>query len=472
MQGSLALDLSGRYYAQASDSPFDPRLAETGFFFFTTPPHERNQTQEETYGARLSYRPRTWWQHTLTAGIDRVSTDTRNTRTRPGFFPGDSLRRVIISNERKASVAYTTTVTVPVGKSAVATLTAGVDHYVLNQNRFFTFHALNVDGTIETSPDDPVVGLRQVTTNSGYFGQLQLNLSEALFLTAGLRAEQNANFGDELGTPVSPRVGASYVRQLGGTTVKLRASYGEAIRPPGPGQQTEQVTPFGIQLANPSLAPERQTGVDGGVDVIFGQLGSLNLTYYDQTARDLILSVEREPVGDVPADQFVNVGRVKNRGIEVEGTLRLDPLQLHAQYAYTRSRVDEVGLSLDTDLQPGDQVFAVPRHTAGLTLTLTPFRETSLAFGATYVGTQTNFDRLAVLRCAAETGPCPEASFREFLQEYPEFVKTTLSVNQQITPAVGGFLSVENLTNTDADEIDNARPVQGRITMVGMQVNW
>src|SRR5439155_20704765 len=132
-------------------------------------------------------------------------------------------------------------------------------------------------------------------TNSGYFAQAQLNFRETIFLTGGLRAEENSNFGQDLGTPVSPRAGISIVRQLGPTTVKVRGSYGEAIRPPNPGQTAAQISPTLEVLANPNLAPERQRGWDAGVDLVFGPWGSLGITYYDQVVRDAIQYVALTP---------------------------------------------------------------------------------------------------------------------------------------------------------------------------------
>src|SRR5207237_2596167 len=71
--------------------------------------------------------------------------------------------------------------------------------------------------------------------NSGFFAQGQLGIRDAVFVTAGLRAEDNQNVGKDLGLAWAPRVGVAYVRTVGDVTAKARVAYGKAIRPPNPG---------------------------------------------------------------------------------------------------------------------------------------------------------------------------------------------------------------------------------------------
>jgi len=167
--------------------------------------------------------------------------------------------------------------------------------------------------------------------HTGYFGQVQVSVTEQLFLTGGIRAERNPNFGADYGTAWSPRVGAAYVLGLGPASVKLRASYGESIRAPQPGQRDASGTPYTIQVANPALAPERQRGADAGVEVYMGR-ASFVVTYYNQRAINLIdfVSVPRPPGDTLPAFQYQNVSRVKNTGGSWRGGSRLGPCSWRA----------------------------------------------------------------------------------------------------------------------------------------------
>jgi len=311
-----------------------------------------------------------------------------------------------------------------------------------------------------------------VTNNTGYFAQAQFGFRDALFLTGGLRAEQNTNFGEDLGTPVSPQAGVSYVRQFGPTSVKVRGSWGRAIRAPAPGLKSAVASAISVQLANSQLGPERQKGWDAGIDMVIGARGSLSLTYYDQSAEDLIQSVLLQ-TNPVQTFQSQNVGRVKNTGVEVEGTFFSGPLQLKAQYGYSRARIEQLAPNYTGDLQVGDQALITPKHTAGVSLTVTPLATTTLSAGLTYVGGWNYYDFLALYGCFGGTSPCASGpGFRGYIAPYPGFAKLNASVSQQITRFASGFVSVDNVANNQAFEAANTSPVLGRIMTAGFQLRY
>jgi len=276
---------------------------------------------------------------------------------------------------------------------------------------------------------------------------------------------------------VSPRVGLAYSATLGMVDLKARATYGRSIRAPLPGQAFGSVFPTAITLPNPQLAPERQRGWEGGFDVFVGSRATLSVTGYDQTAEDLILLV---PVATdpVPTDQYQNVGAVKNRGIEIEGTLSLsDRLQLRGQYAYVKSRIDELGPSFFGDEQVGDRPRGVPTHTAGGMASFSPWSKTVIAGGVTWVGSFRQVDQLALFSCLGGTAPCPASfeetgSTRDFTVDYPGFAKLNASLTQQLTPQIQGILSVDNLTNNLAYEGSNILAARGRLTSLGVRVHF
>jgi outer membrane receptor protein involved in Fe transport len=258
------------------------------------------------------------------------------------------------------------------------------------------------------------------------------------------------------------------VQQVGSTTFKLRGSYGRAIRPPSPGQKFALSSPSSATLANPALGPERQSGWDAGLDVAVGARGSLSLTYYNQTAEDLIQYVLLQ-AAPLPTSQYQNVGRVKNVGVEVEGMFSAGPVKVKAQYGYARSRIEELPPSYGGDLRVGDQSLGTPKHTAGGALTLAAFRGTHLAAGVTYVGSWRYYDFLAEFRCFGGTGPC-QPTLRDYIIDYPAFIKVHATATQQITGWLAGFISVENATNRTTPEFSTLIPVTGRITTVGFRV--
>lgn len=465
--GPVRLDLSGRYYTQTFDAAVEPELLHAGVAYYSKPFYQQVHAQEETDGAHLTFAATTWWQHNLIVGVDRATQAQHSTRPRL-TTPADTLLTVSSLEDGKISVAYNTFVSIPISHTVSATLTAGVDHYSLTHNSVATSGALRTQGAIATAPAQPPTLNYSVTTNTGYFAETQLNLHDALFLTAAIRGERNSDFGSDLGTVWSPRGGLSYVHSIGPMMFKARASYGEAIQPPGPVQKSAYVTNVNVQLENPLLLPERQVGGDGGVDLVIGDKGSFSVTYYDQTARDLIQSVRFT----ADTSQFQNVGEIKNKGWELEGALNIGPAQVHGQYAITNSTVEALGPRYTGDLHVGDQVLRIPRHTGGASVTLAPWLGTSVTVGLAYVGAWEYYDVLGYYRCLGKTGPCHGRSLSDYRITFPAFAKANLSLTQQITPAVTGLLTIENLTNKNAYEVSNIFPTQGRITTAGVKVTF
>lgn len=469
VRGILNLDVSARYWVQNGASVVNPELAQTGFVFFSKPLYQPSRITNQTVGARLTVTPMSWWRNTVTVGIDRFGRELAQSRRRL-TTAADTFLTVDNADWRKTSVGFNSSVHGLLASGAAATLTAGVDHWSLPITQWSTSGALATTGTIVTAPDQPVTVSQTATNNTGYFMQGQLGVRDALFLTGGLRAEENTDFGDSLGTPLSPRLGLSYVHPVGTATLKVRGSWGRAIRAPAAGLKLPAITATSVTLANPELGPERQKGWDAGLDAVLGSRGSLSMTYYDQIAENLIqfVQVQSEPV---LTNQWQNVGRVRNTGVEIEGSGFLGPLQFTVQYGYARARIDQLAPGYAGELRVGDQSLATPKHTAGALLTATPRDGSTVTAGVTYVGSFRQTDFLALFRCFGGTGPC-QATSRDYIVAYPGFLKVNAGVWQQITPFLSGFVSIDNLTNNYAYELFNIGPVTGRMTTVGLRFRF
>lgn len=465
-RGTITVDLSSRFMRSVLPLEGNPDLQSSGLITFTRPSFDVQTWENQTASARVAVAPTPWWQNQLTIGIDRFTLDQRQTERR-FTTPADSFFTVFASRSSKTSLQLNSGVTPRLSTDVTGSLIAGVDYYRADAGLDLISGALNTSGTIRTAPGAFLSLSKDAITNTGYFAQAQVGWRETLFLNGGVRADANSTFGAGLGTQVQPRVGLSAVLQSGIVTLKLRGAYGRAIRAPAFGRAQGIAQSSQIQLENLLLRPERQRGWDAGADLIFGNRGSLNATWYDQIADDLIVQVftAASPL----TFQFQNVGRVANRGLEVEGTLNLHPLQVRAQYAYTDSRIQDLGGAAGTGLTVGGRPQASPAHTGGATLTTAPWRTGNVSLGFTYVGGYRATDFLALNRCFGGTGPCPDPPlFSNFQSDYPGFAKATLNVTQRITSQVDGFLSIDNLTNNSAFEGPNILPVMGRTTMVGL----
>jgi outer membrane receptor protein involved in Fe transport len=469
-RGVVDLDLSGRYYVQrGGNNLVNPALLQSGFAPFSKPSFQPMETQNQTVGTRLSVAPTNWWRTTVNAGIDRYSYDL--VQDRPRFTtPADTLLFVSDHVETRTSAGISTSLQATMITGVSGSFTAGADYWRRPVSDWYALRAINTTGTITTETGGAISATRTVTSNTGYYAQTQIGYHDALFLTAGVRAERNTDFGDSLGTPFLPRVGLAYVRSLGQATVKLRGSWGRAIRAPSPGRKLGFVTAGSVQLANPRLGPERQEGWDAGIDVTIGRGHSLGITYYNQVAENLAEAVVLG-VTPVLTQQYQNVGRVKNTGVEVEGTLTMGPVSLRGQYGYVHARIQQLSPTYAGDLQVGDEPLLSPRHTAGASVSVAPSARSTLSAGVVYVGSWMYYDNIALFRCFGGTGPCG-ASFRDYQTRYPGFAKVNVGVSHEFTPVLTGFLSIDNLTNNDAYEANNLLPVRGRTSTAGFRIQY
>src|SRR5437868_7452105 len=120
--------------------------------------------------------------------------------------------------------------------------------------------------------------------------------------------------------------------------VKFRLAYGAAGNPPlldspftpmtGTVYSGQNGLAVGTRRGNAAIKPERQTELEGGVDLtMLNSRGSLSLTGYRRTITDLLLRVNDAPSkGFIQRD--VNGGEMRNTGIEIAAGAT--PIQSHA----------------------------------------------------------------------------------------------------------------------------------------------
>ncbi len=463
-QGPLTLSTSARYADKTLDEPWDTRFQ--AYTYWSRPFYQTDRVRQQTYGATASLEATHNWRHTLTLAYDQTYLSTYSTQ--PRFTtPADSFLSLFAQHQAKTSLLYHTDVSVRLGRAAAAVVTAGINYDAYDGVSSSTSDATRTTGSV----DGTVSEQRTPWTTTGYFGQVQISVAEQLFLTSGLRAERNANFGTDFGTAWSPRVGAAYVLSFGPATVKLRASYGESIRAPDPGLRDAVVSPLSIQLANPALAPERQRGVDGGLDLNVGR-ASLGVTYYNQRAINLIdLITVPTPPDTPPTYQFQNLDRVKNEGWEFEAHLPVGPVQVAGTYSITHSTVQQLPPDFAGDYQVGDQILMTPRASAGASVSYSLLPHTTLTGSMTHIGHYTGLDFAALYGVFYGDQPF-RGSFRAYWMEYPTVTKFAVGVSQVLSKGLTAFVRAENVGNNLRSEQTNTSISTPRSVVVGANLRY
>jgi hypothetical protein len=102
------------------------------------------------------------------------------------------------------------------------------------------------------------------------------------------------------------------------------------------------------EIGNPALKPERGTELEAGFDANLFERLSLDFTYFSRVTRDAILLRPNAPSFGFPGNQYVNIGEVSNRGMEmlarVQAVARPDlGIELGLNLGTTRDRIEDMG---------------------------------------------------------------------------------------------------------------------------------
>lgn len=303
---------------------------------------------------------------------------------------------------------------------------------------------------------------------------MKLAVHNAFFVTAGLRGERNSNFGENFGTAYAPMLGAALTRDVGRATLKFRAAYGKGIRPPQPNARRAIQTVGFRQLANPELQPEVQSGTEAGIELYVGDRANLSVTTYSQTADGLVQQVVANRRTSARTVQFQNVGRIHNRGLELEGSARSGALRADLTFALTDSRVEALSRLYTGDLAAGDRVPEVPAS-AGMMALSWDARRLRTTAGVNYTGSWLGYDWLSYygseLNPTPMSGQATRPGARNFWVDYPAIVKPFVGVTYAFGRGAEWYLRVDNLTNVQRNERDNLQITQGRTTTLGLRLS-
>lgn len=250
-----------------------------------------------------------------------------------------------------------------------------------------------IANTVDRSPPvDPEFRTRL----EGYFGQVELDWAEQLFLTLRLRNDGASTFGTETNRAWYPggQLAWTFTEMLNIpenvlSFGKVRVAYGESGQQPAAYQLQDIFTNVGIadfnpgsilnptlggfgglytglNLGNPGIKPERVAEIDAGVDfTILGGRADASVTYYLSKASDVIFGVNTPPSTGATT-QTLNAAEIENRGWEL--MLNTRPVQtrdfgitLGANWAANRNEVLSLG-----EIAPG-----VPREVTGFSASFT-----------------------------------------------------------------------------------------------------
>ena len=287
-------------------------------------------------GATVNYSPAPWFTNRFTLGYDLAQQENRNLRP----FGFVRARRGILSDEQ---IKYST----------LTSDYAGSINFHLSDDLATTFSfggqaiTEEVIRTTAYGQDFPGPGVPTVssaasfiaresrirTINAGFFFQNLFALKDKYFFTAGLRFDGHSAFGSNLGLEAYPKGQLSYVISdedffpvsLG--EMKLRAAMGWSGRAPDAFDAVRTWNAVAVDfepgfrpgnVGNQDVGPERTREIEFGVDWAFlDQRIAAEFTWYEQKTTDALFNVRQIPSNGFLGSQVANVGKIRNRGIEL-----------------------------------------------------------------------------------------------------------------------------------------------------------
>ncbi|MDB4899047.1 MAG: TonB-dependent outer membrane protein SusC/RagA, partial [Gemmatimonadetes bacterium] len=331
-----------------------------------------------TGSATVSHRVTDWLTQRLVAGIDQTGDDSRAIE----HFAGPDLAKFIGSTAATGAIGqtlrhnsiisldYAASAKKSLGESLVATTSLGGQFFRTELNQSFLGGSGFPGQGVETvsAVSQPATSTQTDTTNTtiGAYGQEQFAWRDRLYLTGAVRVDNNSAFGGQLKWVTYPKVSLAWVvseepfwmKNDLVNSLKLRAAYGESGRQPtafsalrtfapaqGPGG-TNAVTPNSI--GNPNLRPERGKELELGFEgSAFSRL-SFDVTYFNKKTTDLIVNQPIAPSSGFAGNQYANLGRVDNHGIEIQGILQAVTRpsfawEVTANYATNHDEIKDLG---------------------------------------------------------------------------------------------------------------------------------
>jgi TonB-linked SusC/RagA family outer membrane protein len=326
-------------------------------------PTEINEFDDRTvadrfiFSSTMRYNPTSWFQNRVAGGFDfSTRNNTRFYRVQPaGRAPYGAVNATGTINEfapdsRLYTLDYSGTVLADVrsdlssessfGAQLIANRGASLQGYgeglPSNTVRLISF----------ASTTQAFQGLSEQTT-VGFFVQQKLGWRNRLFITGGLRADDNSAFGEDFTFVFYPKLGASWVvseepffRLPNVDQFRLRAAWGRAGNAPAPYSadrtfaSTQVVNAdlsarpalVAANYGNPELRAEQGEELELGFDgSLFNGRVALDFTYYDKKTREALVPVPAAPSSGFTGNVLQNAGQITNRGTEL--TLSVLPIE-------------------------------------------------------------------------------------------------------------------------------------------------
>ncbi|WP_158971125.1 TonB-dependent siderophore receptor [Paraglaciecola sp. L3A3] len=263
---------------------------------------------------------------------------------------------------------------------------------------------------------EAITSAQQYRHNRGAFVEYQSELVSNLFVTAGLRYDDNDDFGEH----TTYRVSSAYIWAIDSNELKLRGAYGTGFRAPSLFEVNYNRRPEALpSAANTPLKEEQTQGYEIGIEFLTETDSRFEVVYFDQEIED---SITYTFDSVTYADGYIqDIGQSESKGVELIAEIKLGKgWSVDANYTYNEAE--------DT---AGNQRRRRPRNIANL--------------GANYQLDKLTFTaNIRVIKDAVDAG-VPLENY-EILD---------ISAKYQVNPQLSVYARVENLFDAHYQDISD-----------------
>ena len=304
----------------------------------------------------VNYTPWTWLNNRLIVGADLSRTEARSMfpRNDSSWYGTADLNSGEVSEARRhydvMTVDWLSNATAHIREGYRADVSIGAQYIAERNDRtnatgtgLITNAAHSVNASARQTGGQTYTEEKSV----GVFGQVQFSLWDRFYPQFAARVDRHSAYGREADAFLSPKIGFSYVASDEPalrnvlpsliTTLRLRGTWGTTGRSPSSGSlETYSASPYLLTASsivsgvtpsnpgNPDLKPERGEEIEAGFDLgLFNERLGIELTYFNKTSRDLILSRPLAPSSGFSQNPDVNIGELVNKGFEVAANAQL-----------------------------------------------------------------------------------------------------------------------------------------------------
>jgi TonB-linked SusC/RagA family outer membrane protein len=374
-------------------------------------PTEINSFDDQTisdrfiFSSTVRYQPVSWFQNRVSGGFDY------GVRKNEQFFRIDETGRAPFGAvaatgsvdqfrpvDRLYTVDYAGTISNSLPRELTSQLSFGSQVIASRSESIVAsgsgFASNNVRLIGLASIRDATEGLVEQST-VGFFLEEKIGWRDRLYITAGLRTDDNSAFGREFDFVVYPKLGASYViseepffdriGSMGVDQLRLRAAWGRAGNAPSPyaaertfavvqvveGDLSTRPSLITSNFGNPQLFAEEGEEYEAGFDAsLFNGRIAGDFTYFHKKTKDALIPVPSPPSSGFTSAVLQNVGQISNRGTE----MALSVLPIETRNVTWESRVIHATLRNQLDNFGGvrDEPIATGFVLANMGLRITP----------------------------------------------------------------------------------------------------